>query len=440
MPLPPRRPVAVFTAMATLLVASLSGCSTDSRGGDEGGKPTGSGGSGGATDTKPPTPKPDGGLGDVLVDGRRITGSKPTGIAKVPFARTYTEGALYSAVTGYRAMMFGTAGLEGLAREKIDAGTDLATTIDPAVQRAAFDALRGQRGGAIALDAETGDIVALVSAPSFDPGSFSGNTFAEEKVWKRLNEDDDKPMLNRPLRNSENPGSAAHVVVAAAALEKGLLASVDTPTRSPAVHVVPGSATEFSGDPGRCTDAALRAALRYSCANVFARIAADLGAEALASTAAAFGFRQETLLTPVRAGESAWPDRPGNATQLALTANGLFEVKATAVQMAMLMAAIGNGGNRPHPQLLVDPVEPESAGRAVSRRTADQLRSTLGASVTTWVPSASVTWALSYTRTAAGRPLAVAVCFSSAADATEQGARIAQRIAAADQEQPLATH
>ncbi|MFJ4767936.1 penicillin-binding transpeptidase domain-containing protein [Streptomyces uncialis] len=434
MPLPPRRPVAVFTTMATLLVASLSGCSTDSQGGgDDGGKRTGSGGSGGATDTKPPTSNPAGKLGDILVDGRPVTGSKPSGIASHPFERTYTEGELYSAVTGYRAMMFATAGLEGVARKEIEAGKDLATTIDPAVQRAAFDALRGQRGGAIALDAETGDIVALVSAPAFDPASFSGDSPAEEKAWKRLNEDDGKPMLNRPLRNSENPGSAAHVVVAAAALEKGLLASVDTPTRSPAVHVVPGSATEFSGDPGRCADASLRAALRYSCANVFARIASDLGAEALASTAAAFGFRQETLLTPVRAGESVWPDRPENATQLALTANGLFEVEATAVQMAMLMAAIGNGGNRPHPQLLVDPVEPEFAGRAVSRRTADQLRSALGASVNTWVPSASVTWALSYTRTAAGRPLAVAVCFSSAADATEQGARIAQRIAAADQ-------
>ncbi|MFI6523491.1 penicillin-binding transpeptidase domain-containing protein [Streptomyces uncialis] len=433
MPLPSRRSVAVSTAMATLLVASLSGCSTDSPGGADGGKPTGSGTAKGATDTKPPTSKPDGGLGDVLVDGRRVTGSKPTGIAKVPFERTYTDGELYSAVTGYRAMMFGVAGLEGLAQEEIEAGKDLATTVDPAVQRAAFDGLRGQLGAAIALDAETGDIVALVSAPSFDPGSFSGNTFAEERVWKRLHEDDDKPMLNRPLLHTENPGSAAHAVVAAAALEKGLLASVDTPTRSPAVHVVPGSTAEFSGDPGRCADASLRTALRYSCANVFARIASDLGAEALASTAADFGFRQETLYTPLRVDESVWPDRPENATQLALTANGLFEVKATAVQMAMLMAAIGNGGNRPHPQLLVDPVEPESARRAVSRRTSDQLRSALGASVNTWVPSASVTWALSYTRTAAGRPLAVAVCFSSADDATERGARIAQRIAAADQ-------
>ncbi|MFJ7265051.1 hypothetical protein ACIQV3_00005 [Streptomyces sp. NPDC099050] len=56
-------------------------------------------------------------------------------------------------------------------------------------------------------------------------------------------------MRNRALRKVENPGSGIHVLVAAAALERGLLASVDTPTNNPAVHIAPGTTTRFSGNP-----------------------------------------------------------------------------------------------------------------------------------------------------------------------------------------------
>lgn len=207
---------------------------------------------------------------------------------------------------------------------------------------------------------------------------------------------------------------------------------MDTPTRSPAVYLAPQSTTGFSGDPAHCTDASLRVALRYACANVFAAIASELGADALASTATAFGFGDDTMDTPVRAFESTWPSKPGNPTQLALMANGLFEVKATPVQMAMVMAVLANGGNLVHPSTVTSPKTPVPAQRAVSQRTADQLRSALGAPAVAWVPSASVSWALSSTRSPSGRPLAVAVCLSSPTDGTSQAGPIAARIAGAD--------
>ncbi|MFE9636559.1 penicillin-binding transpeptidase domain-containing protein [Streptomyces sp. NPDC006463] len=363
--------------------------------------------------------------------GRPITGSQTSGIPKAPFKRTYTDGELYSSVTGYKSMAFGAAGgLDAVLREDIEAGKDVTTTIDPAIQRAAFDGLRGRQGAAVALDAETGNILGLVSAPSFDPGSFSGNSKADERAWNQLKDQGlDGPLRNRALRNVDNPGAAIHVLVAAAALEKGLLASVDTPTHSPAVYAAPDSTTEFSGDPAHCTDASLRMALRHSCANVFARIASDLGADALASIALAFGFNQDKMDTPVRTFESTWPRKPENHAQLALMANGLFEVKASPVQMAMVMAVLANGGNRVHPQMVTSPKTSVPAQRAVSQRTADQLQSALGASVSAWVPSASVSWALSLTRSPAGRPLAIAVCLTSP---TSPAGPIAQRIAEAD--------
>ncbi|WP_328302023.1 penicillin-binding transpeptidase domain-containing protein [Streptomyces sp. NBC_00435] len=432
--LPPlRRQALVLAALVPLLAVCAAGCSGGAR--DAAGSRSGApGATGTAQDAKPPTPKPAGSPGDILVAGRPVTGWQASGNPKAPFRRIYTDGELYAPVTGYRSLAFGAAGgLDAVLAEDIDAGRDVATTIDPAVQRAAFDALRGRQGAAVALDAETGAVLGMVSAPSFDPGSFSGYAQADEKAWKALQAQGfDGPLKNRALRDAENPGAAVHVLVAAAALENGLLPSVDAPTRGAAVYLAPNSTTEFSGDPAHCADASLRVALRYSCANVFARIASELGAGALASTATAFGFGDDTMDTPVRAFASTWPREPGNPTQLALMANGLSEVKATPVQLAVVTAVLANGGNRVHPRTVAGPRTPVPAERAVSRRTADQLQSALGARTGAWVPSASVSWALSSTRSPSGRPLAVVVCLSSPTDSTAQAGPIAERIAGAD--------
>ncbi|MGW7099670.1 hypothetical protein [Streptomyces sp. NPDC054838] len=116
-------------------------------------------GAAGTAEAKPPAPKPAGAPGDILVGGRPVTGSVPSGNARFPFRRTYTDGELYAPVTGYRSLAFGDIQLESIRREDLDAGKDVATTIDPVVQRAAFDALRGRTGAAVALDARTGEIV-----------------------------------------------------------------------------------------------------------------------------------------------------------------------------------------------------------------------------------------------------------------------------------------
>ncbi|MFD9535092.1 penicillin-binding transpeptidase domain-containing protein [Streptomyces sp. NPDC060010] len=430
MPLSLRASGVLVTTLATLLVASMAGCTAED-GTAATTSPTATGKTGQTPDAKPRPPKQDGSPGDILVAGRPITGSERSGIAIAPFKRTYTEGELYAAVTGYWSLAFGATQLESLLADDIKAGKDVVTTIDPAVQRAAYDGLRGERGAAIVLDAQTGDILGQVSTPSYDPGTFSGNSIADQRAWVQLTDDGDMPLFNRALRFVDNPGSAIHVLVAAAALEKGLLPSVDTPTRSPAVYAAPDSTTQFSGDPAHCTNATLRAALRYACANVFARIASDLGADALASTAQTFGFNNDMMDTPLRAFDSIWPRKPENPTQLALMANGLFEVKSTPVQMAMVMALLVNGGSRVHPNLVTGSETALPAQRVVAQRTADQLRSALGDSFGTWVPSASAAWALSATRTAAGRPVSIAVYISSSADSTSQASQVAERISAA---------
>ncbi|MCF3184986.1 penicillin-binding protein [Streptomyces polychromogenes] len=427
MPVPSQRRVAALVTLLTLVSAGLSGCSPEQPDAPKGKRS----GAAGTTEAKPPAPKPAGAPGDILVGGRPVTGSVPSGNAKFPFRRTYTDGELYAPVTGYRSLAFGATQLEKILQEDLDAGKDVTTTIDPVVQRTAFDALRSRTGAAAALDARTGEILALVSTPSYNPNSFSGYATSDEKAWKQLNADADKPLYNRAMRDLHNPGSAAHVVVAAAALEKGLLASVDAPTRSPAVHTVPDGSVQFSGDPAHCTDASLRAALRYDCQNVFARLATDLGAETLAVTAESFGFNTEQMDTPARVFESKWPRRPGNASQLALTANGLLDTTATPLQMAIVMAAIGNDGNWTSPRMVTDPKTPAPSRRAVSQHTAEQLRLAVDGSANAWVPSASATWAMAHTKSPGGRPVAVAVFISSGTDATREAAQIAERVVGA---------
>lgn len=379
-------------------------------------------------------PKPAGGPGDILVAGRAVTGSEPSGFPKAPFRRTYTDGEVYASVTGYRSLAFGAAGVESIRRTELDAGRDVPTTIDPAAQRAAFDGLRGRTGAAIAVDVRTGEIVALVSAPSYDPGSFAGNTGADAEMWRRLQSAEPRPLLNRAVREAENPGAAAHLVVAAAALEKGLVRSVDTPTRSPLAYAIPGTTTRINGPSPRCENADLRIALKHGCGNVFAALAADLGAGPLESTARALGFNDDNLKTPVRAAESVWPSDPPAPAGLALTANGLADVTATPIQLALLLATLSNAGARPAPRLLATPDAPADTRRALSPRTAVQLSGALSAPLAARVPSTGTTWSLSTAHTPSGRTLAVVVTLAAtndtAAESTAAATAIARRVTA----------
>ncbi|MEV3871208.1 penicillin-binding transpeptidase domain-containing protein [Streptomyces sp. NPDC049906] len=417
-----------LAALAALLLVPLAGCSEDrSVEGEKSKAPAGRSDPGRAETTAPP-PDPAKGLGDILVDGRPVTGSQKSDVpGPVPFRRTYTDGELYGSVTGYRSTSFGAGGLEGAMKADIEAGRDVATTIDPEAQRAAFEGLRGRHGAAIALDAGTGDVVALVSAPGFDPAAFSGNSPEDAQAWQRVNDEKALPLFNRALRDVRNPGAAAHLIVATAALEEGVLDSVDSPVRAPAVYVVPDSKKRIGGDPDRCVDTTLRDAWRHDCANVFARLASDLGPEVLGFTGEAFGFASNggDGLLPVRvAGGGGWSTGSSDA------ADGLSGIKVSPLHLAQMMAVIGNGGNGLHPRLIAGRTADRPAGRAIDRRTADQLRSVVGDSVDAWVPAASASWSLVSAR-AGGRDLVVAVLLDTRTKDTERAGEIARRIASA---------
>jgi penicillin-binding protein A len=240
----------------------------------------------------------------------------------------------------------------------------------------------------VAIDPATGRILAMVSTPSYDPGSFAGSSQSDQKAWDALLKDPEQPMLNRALRQTYPPGSAFKLVVAAAALDDGLFASVDQRTDSPDPYLLPGTVTylhnESASDP--CKNATMRTALEYSCNTVFAKIAVELGQQKINAEARKLGFDNAALDTPVRAAESVYPAGM-NASQTALSGIGQFDVAATPLQMAMVTSAIANGGVLMTPYMVdrttdskgrtLDRTEPVQYQRAMSARTAAQLRSAM---------------------------------------------------------------
>ncbi|MEU9190935.1 penicillin-binding transpeptidase domain-containing protein [Streptomyces sp. NPDC048484] len=307
-------------------------------------------------------------LGNIIVGGDAVTGSAKTTGDDLKYKRTYPDGSLYTAVTGFSSQVFGATQLEGIYQQLLD-GTDnrlkdpldtvtgkrsdpgdVITTIDPAVQKAAYKALGDKKGAAVAIDPKTGRLLGVASTPSYDPSVISTG---DSDAWTRLAKDPEKPMTNRALRQPLPPGSTFKLVVAAAALEDGLYSSVDDKTDSENPYTLPGTTQVLANEnkSAPCENASIRVALQYSCNNVFAKMAVDLGQDKLKAMAEKFGFNDTSQDVPVRAYTSVYPsDMEKSST--ALTGIGQFDVTATPLQMAMVSAAIANDGKLVSPHMV----------------------------------------------------------------------------------------
>ncbi|MFI6966169.1 penicillin-binding transpeptidase domain-containing protein [Streptomyces sp. NPDC050255] len=356
---------------------------------------------------KPSSGNTAGGYGDILVAGRPVTGSKPSGNKKIPYQRTYTEGALYAPVTGYRSLAFGAAGLESIYEDTLTHRKgDVETTIDPEVQKAAFEALGERRGAAVALNARTGALLAVVSTPSYDPAAFSGNFPKDQDAWRKAGDDKNRPMLNRALLEATAPGETFDIVIAAAALDHGLYDTVDEPTH---------------GGSGECANATIREALARSCNENIAKLATELGEEKLRDTAGAFGFGDDELLVPNRVTESRYGSY-GNG-----------DITVTPLQLARVTAALANRGLLKGPHLVAEDEE-GLVTQSVPAATAGLLLPAVRGKKE-WAPTDAgdgtpSSWSLTYARTEKGDTvaLAVRVATSDAATAAHVTAAMAEAL------------
>ncbi|GAB2791648.1 penicillin-binding protein 2 [Streptomyces daliensis] len=423
-------------------------------------------------------------FGDIIVGGKPVTGSSEVNSGDLKYKRTYTDGSLYSAVTGYSSQVRGSTQLEGIYTDVLDGKDDrlknplnlvtgehtkpgnVITTIDPKVQKAGYSALGDKKGAAVAIDPDNGEILGLVSTPSYDPSKISGSDESDTAHWNKLSADEEKPMLNRALRQPVPPGSTFKLVVAAAALEDGLYSSVDERTDSPDPYTLKGSSTVLKNESASapCENASIRTALRYSCNTVFAKMATELGADKVREQAEKFGFNNEKQDVPVRAYTSLYPKKMDSA-QTGLSGIGQYEVTATPLQMAMVSQAIAHNGKLVDPHMVskvqdsggstLQSYEDGDAEEVMSEDTASQLRSAMGTVVNEGtgtnakIPGMTVggktgtaqhgvdnsgtpyAWFTSYAKNSEGKQVAVAVVVedSDAARAEVSGNGLAAPIA-----------
>jgi penicillin-binding protein 2 len=236
------------------------------------------------------------------------------------------------------------------------AGNNLVLTLDADLQRLAERAFRRYpSGAAVVVEVNTGRILAMVSKPGFDPNLLSGRlTFLEES---RLNRDPYRPRLDKVLREHYYPGSTYKVIPAIAALEDGLI--------SPDEKVLCKGYHELGRRWFRCNKVHGRVnmyeALAQSCNVYFYKLGEKVGMDRIARFAREFGLGEPTGLglNGEVAGfipTQAWyrEHAPGGF-RLGYTLNatiGQGSTKLTVLQLAMLYAAIANGGSLYLPQIV----------------------------------------------------------------------------------------
>lgn len=319
--------------------------------------------------------------GPILVDGEPIAVSVPVD-DEYKYQRQYTNGPLYSAITGYFTLNQGNTGIEGALNDYLSGtaneqfldqinaiitgqnpkGAAVELTIDPVVQQAAWDALGDQKGAVIALDPKTGGILAMVSKPTFDPASLATHDGAAfRQAYDALLNDPDDPLINRTIAGDLNPpGSTFKLVVTAAALESGL--SPDTEFPNPPTLTLPQStAVITNAEGGTCgggENASIATALRLSCNIPFAQLGLQLGYSTISKEAREFGFEDDGLKVPMLVEPSVYPPTESDAEQM-LSSFGQASDRVSPLQMAMVSAAIANGGQLMKPTLVESILAPD---------------------------------------------------------------------------------
>ena len=344
----------------------------------------------------------------VAADGAELAVSVRN--ADGTYRRRYADRSL-AQVVGFASFRYGTSGVEAAYAESL-IGRDAADPLGqrrarylrdqpevgsvklgilPAVQRAAAAALGGRRGAVIALDPRTGAIIASVSVPDYDPNQIV-DPAQQETAWRQVNENKDRPLIDRATSGVYPPGSTFKLVTAAAALEAGVdpnaKVRVDDPYRADpswgnyAVH----SSSQAHGD----FDMSL--AFQRSENIYFAKVGLTAGGQRLADMAARFGVGATPRCDlPASKGQISGNGQLDRPILVADTSFGQGELLVSPLQMALVAATIARGGSLPVPHYatavldargdVLRLIEPGAAGQVIPARTAQIIGTDMVAAV-----------------------------------------------------------
>lgn len=229
-------------------------------------------------------------------------------------------------------------------------GRDVMLTIDAQLQGAVEAAMAEHRGAVIVMNVNSGEILALVSRPTYDPNTLDAD-------WDRLEGDPDAPLLNRATQGLYQPGGVLQLVVVAAALEADVTA-LDARVSSPAAPLaVDARSLACARPPAGST---LTDAVMAACPAPLADLGQALDADALTIAFERWGLGAPPLLEiPTQAGET-------QVTDPRLAAVGQDELTVTPLHVALLAAALGNEGVMPAPRLALKTEKPDHTWQATT--------------------------------------------------------------------------
>ena len=236
-------------------------------------------------------------------------------------------------------------------------GNQLKLTIDIDLQVAAEEAMEGRNGAIVAMDPRSGEILAMVSRPTFDPNDFSVRISRDE--WNKLVNDDDHPLLNKAIQAQLAPGSTFKIIMATAGLQEGIAQNM---------HVNCAGGATFYGRYFKCWvvaehrvhgDVEITKAIYQSCDVFFYTLAEKLGIERIAKYATMLGLGQRTGIDLPQEVSGVMPSEEWKirnfkqkwfAGETISVGIGQGAVAATPIQMARAIGAIASGGRlvRPH--------------------------------------------------------------------------------------------
>ncbi len=313
----------------------------------------------------------------ISADGVTLATSVPTK-DQFKYLREYPTGSLFEEVTGYYSYIYGSdgaeayyngvlsgksstfklptslSGLKNLLTNTNNTQSITLTVLDK-LQKAAQAGLAGRDGSVVALNPKTGAILAMYSNPTFDPnGLVSHNPTAVQAAYKAITATPGGPLASPAYRQIFFPGSSFKIVTASAVYDHDpTLASTPQPVLT--YLKLPDTTTQLHNFAGSSCGGQILALFTVSCDTGFAKIGLDLGAQNLYDEAYAFGFDQTPpidLPFPVKSNFPTVSSFAGNLPTVAYSAIGQENVEASPLEMALVGAAIANGGKIMKPHIL----------------------------------------------------------------------------------------
>ena len=282
-----------------------------------------------------------------------------TGIEK------YYENILHGQV-GYQQVETDVRGriLRVLSKQPPVSGAKIYLTIDARLQEAAYKALEKKRGAIVVLDMTKGDVLAMVSSPSYDPNLFVNGI--STKDYKQLTMDLEKPLYNRAIRGLYPPASTIKPLFALAGLDKGFI-TPSSKIYDPGWYSLTGSTHKYR-DWKRHGIISLKRAITVSCDTYFYHLGNKMGISVIEDTLMQFGFGQLSHIdlpgeVPGIVPSPSWKRRMKGSSwyggDTIISAIGQGFTLASPLQMANATASLGQHGRRFRPHLLKKSVQDE---------------------------------------------------------------------------------